>query len=311
VVDALVILDGAAERPGPGPTSLERARTPALDALCAQGSVRRLVTTPDGLEPGSETGIPTLLGNPPGEQPSRGLIEAAAAGIEVPHGATAWRCDLYRDGARHLPAWPALTGGALETSAPGWRAVHLRGHRYLLIGRGRPRPRLPGLDLHVWGDGIRLRPALDPSTVMVCGPGAAAGVAHLLGARVRIPPTATGATRTDLAAKLGAAIEELPRSRRVVVHVAAPDEAAHERDAEGKVAALEAVDAELIGPLAGTVLARGGTIMVSPDHGTDPRTGAHLGEPVPSVRAGAGIDAEGPDRLVERSRVRELAGAVR
>ncbi|MGH2987489.1 MAG: hypothetical protein ACRDLO_12490, partial [Solirubrobacterales bacterium] len=94
--------------------------------------------------------------------------------------------------------------------------------------------------------------------------------------------------------------EELLRSRRVVVHVAAPDEAAHEGDADGKVAALEAIDAELVGPLAAAVLDRGGELMVSPDHGTDPASGEHLGDPVPSVRVGTLVHPAGPERLVER-----------
>jgi 2,3-bisphosphoglycerate-independent phosphoglycerate mutase len=310
-LQALLILDGAAERPGAGPTSLERAHTPALDALCARGRVRALRTIPAGLAPGSETGTPTLLGHPPAAQPSRGLIEAAAAGIEVPQGASAWRCDLYRDGARHSPPRPARTARELDASAPGHRAVHLRGHRFLLVGHGRPDPRLSGLELCVWGDGSRLSPALDSTTVMICGPGAAAGIAISLGARVRIPPTATGATRTDLGAKRRAALDELRRGARVVVHVAAPDEAAHERDPSAKIAALEAIDAELIGPLAATVLARGGRFAVSPDHGTDPATGEHLSDPVPSVLAGPGVPPLGPERLVERSVESELLEVAR
>ncbi len=305
-LQALVILDGAAERPDAEPTSLERAHTPALDALCARGRVRALRTIPPGLAPGSETGIPTLLGHPPAAQPSRGLIEAASAGIDVPDGAGAWRCDLYRDGVRHVPSSPGYTAGALETSSREHRAVHLRGHRFLLVGRERPDPHLPGLDLEVWGDGVALAPALDSTTVMVCGPGAAAGIAISLGARVCIPPTATGSTSTDLGAKRRAALDELKRDARVVVHVAAPDEAAHERDVDAKVAALEAIDAELIGPLAATVLARGGRFAVSPDHGTDPATGEHLSDPVPSVLAGPGVPSLGPERLIERSVEAEL-----
>jgi 2,3-bisphosphoglycerate-independent phosphoglycerate mutase len=300
VVEALLIVDGAAERPGPAPTSLERARTPALDVLCARGRVRAVATTPSGLEPGSETGIPTLLGHPPPEQPSRGRIEAAAAGLGVPAGQRAWRCDLYVDGVRHRPHDPTRTAAALERSSPGCRALHLRGHRFLLIAAERPEPRLAGRDIHLWGDGQRLAAALNADTVMVSGPGAAPGIARLLGARVRVPATATGTQHTDLGAKRRAALAEWGRSRRVVVHVAGPDEAAHEGDHDGKVAALEAIDAELVAPLAEAALARGGRITVSPDHGTDPHTGEHLADPVPSVCAGPGVPVEGPAWLEER-----------
>lgn len=330
MVDVLVIPDGAAERPGSEPTALERARTPAIDRLCAMGAVRAVETTPAGLEPGSETGIPSLLGAPPAAQPGRGLIEAAAAGIDVPDGMRAWRCDLYRDGRRFRAADPAATAAALERSAPGCRAWHLRGHRYLLVGAREPDPRLPGLDVHLWGDGARIERACDERTVIVCAPGAAAGVGRLLGARVRIPAGATGAQDTDMVAKRDAALEEVQRAARgaggppaaapgaasggppaaapggppppslVVVHVGAPDEAAHELDADAKVAAIEQVDALIVAPLADAVLALGGRIRVSPDHGTDPQTGRHLADPVPSVVAGAGVLPEGPDRLVER-----------
>src|SRR5204863_7532508 len=67
VVDVLVILDGASEPRHGGPTSLEAARTPVLDALAGEGTVSSLRTVPDGLPAGSETAIPVLLGwTPPG-----------------------------------------------------------------------------------------------------------------------------------------------------------------------------------------------------------------------------------------------------
>lgn len=270
VGEILVIPDGAAEPVRPGePTSLERARTPALDDLCRRGAVRAVATTPPGLRPGSETGIPTLLGAPPSEPVSRGLVEAAAAGIDVPAGARAWRCDAPR----------------------GYGVRHLRGHRMLVVGPERP-------SMTVWDDGAPLPRVLDASTVVVCGPGAAAGCGRLLGARVVIPPGATGAVVTDLGAKAVAALTALGEgARRVVVHVAAPDEAAHERDPDAKVAAIEAIDALVIAPLAAT----GARIAVCPDHGADPHTGEHDGAPVPGVWAGAGIEPSGPDRLTERA----------
>ena len=44
MVAALVILDGASEPLGPAPTSLERAGTPALDALGREGGLSRVRT---------------------------------------------------------------------------------------------------------------------------------------------------------------------------------------------------------------------------------------------------------------------------
>jgi 2,3-bisphosphoglycerate-independent phosphoglycerate mutase len=87
----------------------------------------------------------------------------------------------------------------------------------------------------------------------------------------------------------------------VIVHVGAPDEAAHDRSAAAKVAALEAIDMHLVGPLAAVARGAGGRIAVCPDHGADPATGRHDRAPVPAVVAGAGVVAGGPDRLTERA----------
>src|SRR5262249_24310460 len=87
-VEVLVILDGASEPvgDGDGPTSLERAVTPALDALAAEGTLSRVRTVAPWLEPGSESAIPALLGWIPPAAVDRGIVEAAARGIDVPDG---------------------------------------------------------------------------------------------------------------------------------------------------------------------------------------------------------------------------------
>jgi 2,3-bisphosphoglycerate-independent phosphoglycerate mutase len=307
-----VIPDGAAEPARGAPTALERARTPALDALCAAGTLRRVATTPPGRAPGSETGIPVLLGARPGVAIPRGRLEAAAAGLAIPPGAGAWRVDFHeRDGRRARAGAARAARDRLAGAMPDHDLHHLRGHRCLAIGAGPPPvpARVDGLAAHVWGATGRGSPGphLDAGTVMVSGPGAAAGCARLLGAEAVRPDGATGGPDTDLAAKRGAALRAIVGgARRVVVHVGAPDEAAHERDADGKVAALEALDAELVGPLWDAVSARGGRLAVCPDHGTDPATGVHDGAPVPAVCAGEGIAADAPRgaRMTERAAAR-------
>jgi hypothetical protein len=69
-----------------------------------------------------------------------------------------------------------------------------------------------------------------------------------------------------------------------VIHVGAPDEAAHERNADLKVAAIEAVDEELLIPLAGALNELGGVLEIVIDHGCDPRDGRHHGGPTPALR---------------------------
>jgi 2,3-bisphosphoglycerate-independent phosphoglycerate mutase len=134
---------------------------------------------------------------------------------------------------------------------------------------------------------------LDARTTVIAARGAAAGAARLMGARVVIPPGATGLPDSDFAAKaLYARAAIATGVPRVVVHVGAPDEAAHQRDRELKVASIERADRELLGPVAAAVRAADGRLRVCPDHGCDPATGRHDGAPVPCLTwPGPGTDA--------------------
>jgi 2,3-bisphosphoglycerate-independent phosphoglycerate mutase len=302
-VRILVILDGAAEPVWPWPSTLEEARTPALDLLCDRGAVARVATTPEGLEPGSEVGIPTLLGAPPAAPVDRGLVEAAAAGIDVPRGASAWRVDLHHpDGRRAVTAEALLLRPDLSAALLGHDVHHLKGHRFLAVGVTRPLVgAVGGLDTRVWEDGAGLEPILDRRTVVIAAPGAAAGCGRLLGAEVVIPQGATGDVGSDLAAKAGAALHALrDGAETVVVHIGGADEAAHHRDRLGKRAMLEAADADVIAPLARAAAAYGAPIAVTSDHATCVETGRHHGDPVPAVLAGPGIAPSGAVRLSER-----------
>jgi len=307
VTRILVILDGAAEPLWPWPSTLEEARMPALDVLCDRGAVARVATTPAGLEPGSEVGIPTLLGAPPSAPVDRGLVEAAAAGLDVPAGASAWRVDLHHpDGRRAVTAEALLLAPDVARALPDHDVQHLKGHRFLAVGTTRPELRaVAALDAFVWADGAGLDPVLDGTTTVVAAPGAASGCARLLGARVVNPQGATGDVGSDLAAKAGAALHALrDGARTVVVHVGGADEAAHHRDRLGKRVMLEAADTDVIGPLARAAAAHGGTIAVTSDHATCVETGRHHGDPVPAVIAGPGIARGGAVRLHERLVVR-------
>ena len=90
MVEVLLILDGASEPLGLAATSLERARTPALDALAREGALSRLQTIAPAAR-GSEAAIPALLGWVPPAPVDRGALEAAARGIALGPGERAWR----------------------------------------------------------------------------------------------------------------------------------------------------------------------------------------------------------------------------
>jgi 2,3-bisphosphoglycerate-independent phosphoglycerate mutase len=303
VVDVLVIPDGASEPVGAGPTSLDRARMPALAELCREGAVSRVRTIPPGLPAGSEVGVPALLGWVPASAVDRGALEAAAAGVPPGRCERAWRCDVTRPGGERASEEEAAeAAAALAARLPAHRVVPLRGHRLLVYGRLRPAAAALGGGLSLWPEGVVPPRILGPEVVVVAAPGAAAGCARLMGATVVTPLGATGGVDTDLVAKAGAALAAIAGgAARVAVHVGAPDEAAHARDAGAKVAALERLDRELIAPLADAVTRAGGRIAVCPDHGCDPADGRHDGAPVPAVVAGTGVAAAGPDGFTERA----------
>ncbi|HEX5610550.1 MAG TPA: hypothetical protein VFX45_10725 [Solirubrobacterales bacterium] len=326
MVAVLLILDGASE-PLEVETSLEAARTPNLDRLAAGGTVGLLRTVSEGLPVGSETAIPALLGWVPTGAVDRGALEAAAVGIELGAGEQAWRVDvLGRSGERVGDEVAARAAAELSVRLPEHTVRWLRGHRLLVTGAS-SLERLGGGggvkgalaegevfaedgvgELRVWPEGVVPPRILDERTVMVAAAGAAAGAARLLGAAVVTPSGATGGIDTDLGAKAAAAECAIAEgSDRVVIHVGAPDEAAHLLDRDAKIAALERIDADLVPRLTAAVTQAGGTLRICPDHGCDPRTGQHCADPVPYLDWSAGAQASPSPpsalRLTERSGV--------
>lgn len=303
MVDVLVILDGASEPLGAAPTSLERARTPTLDELATAGALSRLRTIPAGLPAGSETAIPVLLGWTPSAPVDRGLIEAAAREIPLAEGHRAWRLDVVdTDGGRAEEPAVERAARKLQAAAPRHCVRPIGGHRLLLTGPP-PLPVAARDGLRLWAEGTVPPRVLGPATVVVAARGAAAGVGRLMGADVVVPDGATGSLDTDLEAKAACALEAIARSAsRVIVHVSAPDEAAHRRNPAAKVEAIERIDRALLPPLADAVRRAGGALRVCPDHGCDPQTGSHDGEPVPCLTWEAAAAGNGERlRLTERA----------
>ncbi|WP_026909541.1 hypothetical protein [Patulibacter minatonensis] len=317
----LVIPDGLAETPGPRGTTLSSFTPMALNAIAKRGAVRRVATTPPGLLPGSEVGLPLLLGWTPTRTVSRGRVDAAASGLTEPAGAVVHRVDVRHDDGR---PWPELAPTALSLLHGLDEALHvqhLAAHRMLVWGHRTPTlPRRLDLDdlgaangvegthepgdlprFQLWPDGETPGPILDEDTAVVCAPRSTmAGVARLMGAATIHPSGATGRPGTDVAAKCRAATTLLRDGfHTVVVHVGSPDEASHARDPQAKRLEAQRIDRDLLAPLAALALDLGATLAVCPDHGTDPRTGDHLADPVPAVVWGPGIRPTGPDRLTE------------
>ncbi len=76
-------------------TPLAAASTPAMDALCRQGQLRRLRTIPLGYPPGSDVANLSLMGYRPEEvYTGRAPLEAASMGVALAADETAFRCNL-------------------------------------------------------------------------------------------------------------------------------------------------------------------------------------------------------------------------
>jgi 2,3-bisphosphoglycerate-independent phosphoglycerate mutase len=108
-------------------------------------------------------------------------------------------------------------------------------------------------------------------------------------------PGITGYIDTDYAAKGRHAIDALEKFDMVFVHVEAPDECGHQGHAANKVASLERIDSEIVGPLLHTRFAAEGElrILVCPDHPTPVALKTHATEPSPFVAWGPGFAATG------------------
>ena len=118
------------------------------------------------------------------------------------------------------------------------------------------------------------------------------GLAVSAGLDVILVPGATGYLDTDYAAKGKYASLALTDYDVVFVHVEAPDEASHEGNVDAKIAAIERIDADVVGPVWETLKAAGEyRILVAPDHATPIRLKTHAATPVPFALCGTGIES--------------------
>jgi len=119
------------------------------------------------------------------------------------------------------------------------------------------------------------------------------GIATLIGwDRIEVPG-ATGYTDTDYGAKGRYAIDALNEYAAVCVHVEATDEASHEGDCDAKIAALEAIDRHIVGPVAEALGQHSDwRMLVTPDHPTPLRTKTHSHGAVPFAMAGTGVEPD-------------------
>lgn len=97
----LVVGDGMADYPIPelgNLTPLQKAHTPNLDLVAAEGRNGLLRTVPSDLSPGSDVAILSVLGYDPKRfYTGRGPLEAVARGIKLREKDVAFRCNLITE----------------------------------------------------------------------------------------------------------------------------------------------------------------------------------------------------------------------
>lgn len=148
---------------------------------------------------------------------------------------------------------------------------------------------------HIWPWGQGRKPAM-PSFesrfglkgAMITAVDLLAGIAAFIGWDRLDVPGQTSYHDTDYAAAGAHGIAALDAYDIVCVHIEAPDEASHQADAATKVAAIEAIDEHVVGPIHAALDARGEDyrLLVVPDHYTAVATRKHDPTPVPFAMTG-------------------------
>ncbi len=142
-----------------------------------------------------------------------------------------------------------------------------------------------------WGEGTR--PQLDTLEHLygvrggvVCAVDLIKGLGICAGLRTIPVEGATGGMVTNYAGKGQAALQLLRDGCDLVyIHVEAPDECGHHGDAQAKIAAIEAIDEQILGLLMDELKKDGEafSVLLAPDHPTPVALRTHTADPVPFV----------------------------
>ena len=153
-----------------------------------------------------------------------------------------------------------------------------------------------------WGSGqVPAMPAFEQlyglDAALTSGVDLLRGLAQMVGMDVLAIPGVTDGPDNDHAAQIAGALEALERHELVVIHIEAPDEAAHAGSIDDKVEAIQRVDGEAV-----SQLRRRGKdlrLLIMPDHPTPIKVRTHTPDPVPFLLWGPGFTANGAGRFTE------------
>ena len=130
------------------------------------------------------------------------------------------------------------------------------------------------------------------------------GIGVSSGMRFEDIPEVNGYINTNYSNKLKYAIDFLEHNDFVYVHINAPDEEGHNKDAYKKVEAIEHIDHEIIGPLIRHMRNKypdDFRIAVLPDHYTAVKDGHHYTHDIPFLVFGKGIEQDDITTYSEKS----------
>ncbi len=165
----------------------------------------------------------------------------------------------------------------------------------------------PANAIWFWGEGTK--PKLDSLEHLygirggvVCAVDLIRGLGMCAGMETIDVPGATGGMVTNYKGKAKAALTLLNKGCDLVyIHVEAPDECGHHGEAKAKVAAIEAIDQDIVGYLQQELAHQGQDyrMLLTPDHPTPVSLMTHTDEPVPFVLFDSTKPHTGPARYTE------------
>jgi len=153
-----------------------------------------------------------------------------------------------------------------------------------------------------WGSGQlpdmpAFRQVYGLDAAMTSGVDLLGGLAQMVGMDVLDIPGVTDGQENNYVAQAVGALNALEKHDLVVIHVEAPDEAAHDASIDDKVEAIQSIDREVVSRLRSW----GGDLrlLVMPDHPTPIPVRTHIGDPVPFLLWGPGFTPNGARRFTE------------
>jgi 2,3-bisphosphoglycerate-independent phosphoglycerate mutase len=146
-----------------------------------------------------------------------------------------------------------------------------------------------------WGSGEipelpSFRKVYGLSAAMTSGVDLLRGLAKMSGIKKLDIPGVTDGMDNDCASQVAGALKALDKHDLVVIHIEAPDEAAHGGHIDEKIKAIERVDKEVIERLL-SYKKDSLRVLAMPDHATPIEVRTHVADPVPFVLWGSGFKA--------------------